>query len=131
MIETMYANEGIGLAAPQVGQNLQLFVANPSQERGRELVVVNPVLLETTGRTSVVEGCLSVPNVWERVTRSARVRIIGQDLAGRPLDIRGEGLIAIVFQHEIDHLDGKLFIDRLSWFRRRRLELRVGHAACV
>ena len=124
LIETMYASDGIGLAAPQVGQDLQMFVANPSQERGREVVVVNPVLESVEGRTAVIEGCLSLPNVWERVRRAARVRLSGQDTGGQPLAIEADGLLAIVLQHECDHLQGRLFIDRLSWFRRRLLKAR-------
>ena len=118
MIETMYANDGIGLAAPQIGQDLQVFIANPSQERGREVVVVNPVLESSEGRAAVVEGCLSVPNVWERVRRAARVRLRGQDMEGKPLLLEAGGLLAIVLQHELDHLQGRLFIDRVSWWRR-------------
>lgn len=121
MIDTMYANDGIGLAAPQIGHDLQLFVANPSQTRGRELVVVNPVLRTLRGRVGMVEGCLSVPDVWERVKRSAKVRMTGHNLSGAPIEVEAEGLLAIVLQHEWDHLQGCLFIDRVSWFRRRRI----------
>ena len=120
MVETMYAHDGIGLAAPQVGEGLQLLIANPTQERGRELVVVNPRLEAMRGRASVVEGCLSLPNVWERIRRARTVRLRGQDLAGTPLTVDADGLLAIVLQHELDHLQGRLFIDRLSWFRRRQ-----------
>ena len=120
LIDTMYANDGIGLAAPQVGVDLQLFVANPSQERGRELIVVNPALEAAEGRAGVVEGCLSLPDVWERVRRAARVRMNGYDVTGRPLTCEAQGLLAIILQHEFDHLQGRLFIDRLSWLRRRR-----------
>ena len=121
LIETMYANDGIGLAAPQVGHDLQLFVANPSQARGRELIVINPALEVMRGRSSIVEGCLSVPQVWEKVRRSATVRLRGLDAAGKPLLLEAEGLLAIVLQHEVDHLQGRLFIDRLSWWSRRRV----------
>jgi peptide deformylase len=120
MIETMYANDGIGLAAPQIGQDLQLFIANPSQQRGREVVVVNPVLESAEGRMAVVEGCLSLPDVWERVKRASRVRLRGQDTAGAPLVIEADGLMAVVLQHEFDHLQGRLFIDRIPWWRRLR-----------
>ena len=120
LIETMYAHEGIGLAAPQIGFELQVFVANPSQERGRELVVVNPSMDSAGGRVGIVEGCLSLPEVWDRVRRSARVRLRGFDAAGRPLALEAQGLLAVVLQHEFDHLQGRLFIDRLSWLRRRR-----------
>ncbi len=120
LIETMFANDGIGLAAPQIGSDLQVFVANPSQERGRELVVVNPSMEAVGGRTGIIEGCLSLPEVWDRVRRSARVRLRGFDAAGRPLALEAQGLLAIVLQHEFDHLQGRLFIDRLSWLRKRR-----------
>ena len=125
LIETMYANDGIGLAAPQIGRDLQMFVANPSQDRGREFVVVNPVLETVRGRAAIIEGCLSLPNIWERVSRSSQVRVSGQDVSGKPLNIEADGLLAIVLQHEFDHLHGRLFIDRLSWFRRRRAERRI------
>ena len=125
LIETMYANDGIGIAAPQIGSGLQLFVANPTQERGRELVIINPVLVTASGRASVVEGCLSVPNTWDRVKRAATIRMRGQDLSGKPLEIETGGLLAIVLQHEFDHLQGRLFIDRLSWFRRQRIKARL------
>lgn len=127
LIDTMYAHDGIGLAAPQIGRNVELFVANPSQERGRELVIANPVFDDVRGRAAVVEGCLSVPKVWERVKRAAHVRLSGQDVHGQPVTVEAEGLLAIVLQHEVDHLHGRLFIDRLSWFRRRRLHMRKKH----
>jgi len=123
MIETMYANEGIGLAAPQVGEGIQLLVANPSHRRGQELVVTNPVLAATRGKAAVIEGCLSLPHIWERVVRAAHVRLTGQDMWGKPLTLETEGLLAIVLQHEVDHLQGRLFIDRVSWARRCRIAL--------
>lgn len=129
LTETMYAHEGIGLAAPQIGRDVQVFVANPSQRRGREVVVVNPVLDAAEGRVSIVEGCLSLPDIWERVKRAARIRMRGQDVFGKPLIVESEGLLAIALQHEFDHLHGRLFIDRLSWFRRRRLALRLQPAS--
>ena len=129
LIETMYANNGIGLAAPQIGSDLAVFVANPSQQRGKELVVVNPVIVASSGRASVTEGCLSLPNVWHKVRRASHVRMSGQDPSGRPLDIEADGLLAIVLQHEFDHLQGRLFIDHLSWFARRRVQ-RTAAAAC-
>jgi peptide deformylase len=133
LVDTMYAHDGIGLAAPQVGEGVALFVASPTQARGGELIVANPVLEAARGRTAMTEGCLSLPEVWGRVTRAARVRLRGQDLAGRPLVLEAEGLLAVVLQHEADHLQGRLFIDRLSWLRRRRLpaQLRGGRAAAV
>ena len=129
MLDTMYDHDGIGLAAPQIGQSLQLFVASPSQERGRELVVINPLLEPVGGRVTVMEGCLSLPNVWRRITRTARVRLWGKDASGNPLAVEAEGLLAIVLQHEFDHLQGRLFVDRLPWWRRRpRNKLREDYA---
>ncbi|MBI2174437.1 MAG: peptide deformylase [Candidatus Omnitrophica bacterium] len=118
LIDTMYANDGIGLAAPQIGLDVQMFVANPSQKRGQELVWINPVLEPIKGRARIVEGCLSLPDIWERVWRSSHIRIRGFDASGRNVAMEVEGLLAIVLQHEWDHLQGRLFIDRLPWFRR-------------
>ena len=125
LTDTMHASDGIGLAAPQIGRDLQVLVANPSQARGRELVVVNPILDTQSGRTAVVEGCLSLPDIWHRVRRAARIRMRGRDVAGVPVAIEAEGMLAIVLQHEFDHLQGRLFIDRLSWFERRRVAKKV------
>lgn len=122
LIETMHDSDGVGLAAPQVGVDLQLCVANPTQEAGRELVLANPVIESATGRARVTEGCLSLPNVWERIGRAARIRLRGQDLSGRAVQIDAEGLLAIVLQHEVDHLRGHLFVDYLPWYHRRRLK---------
>ena len=130
LFETMYAHDGIGLAAPQIGCGLAVFVANPSQQPGKELVLVNPVLTSCRGRASVTEGCLSLPKVWHKVGRAARVSMTGRDPSGRELSIEADGLLAIVLQHEFDHLQGRLFVDRLSWFSRRRMQRRAA-AACV
>lgn len=131
LIETMHANDGIGIAAPQIGASVQVFVANPSQRRGCELVVINPVVDEARGRAGVVEGCLSVPDVWDRVTRAAAVHLHAQDVCGKPLELQAEGLLAIVLQHELDHLKGRLFIDRVPWFRRWRLWGKLRRPACA
>ena len=106
-------------------------MVNPSRRRGGELVVVNPVLRGARGRTSVVEGCLSLPDVWGRVRRAAAVRLEGRDVDGRPLVVEAEGLLAIVLQHEFDHLQGRLFIDRLPWLTRLRAQARLRAAACA
>ena len=121
MIETMYAHDGVGLAAPQIGHHAQVFVANPSQVKGQELVMVNPLLERAAGRSAIVEGCLSVPKRWAKVRRAAHVRLSGWDLSGAPHTVEAEGLLAVVLQHELDHLRGRLFIDRLPWWRRARV----------
>lgn len=120
MIQTMHDRDGIGLAAPQIGKDIQLFIANPTQEPGKELVVINPTVIPIRGQASIVEGCLSLPNIWEKVRRSQVVRLQGQDLSGKPIDLEADGLLALVAQHEMDHLLGHLFIDRLSWLKRQR-----------
>jgi peptide deformylase len=99
-------------------------------ERGREVVVLNPVVEAVGGRASMVEGCLSVPDTWAPVKRAARLRLTGYDITGAPVEIDADGLLAIVLQHEVDHLEGRLFVDRLSWWRRRRLRRRAASGAC-
>ena len=120
MVETMYAAPGLGLAANQVGSPHRLFVANPAEDRdpAKLLVMINPALVETEGEILSEEGCLSVPDFREDVRRARRVLLRGLDRHGHPLEIEGEDLLARIFQHEIDHLDGLLFVDRLSPAKR-------------
>ena len=134
MIQTMYAAPGIGLAAPQVGAPVRLIVVDTEwTEEGAErnpLVLVNPEIVERSGTLTWTEGCLSVPDFQADVERSERVRLEARDLDGAAVSIEAEGLRAVCFQHEIDHLDGVLFIDRISrlkremYVRRRRKQLR-------
>lgn len=116
MIPLMYADDGIGLAAPQVGWNVRLFVMNLQGEEGcgDELVVINPEIVEKSGQQVGEEGCLSLPGVHGDVVRSQRIVLKGQDLDGNELEIEAEDLAARCFQHENDHLNGILFIDKLS-----------------
>jgi peptide deformylase len=124
MIETMYDEVGIGLAAPQVGFSLRLMVVG--HDNGREArAVVNPVITEQGGEVTSEEGCLSLPGIFAPVTRAEWVRLEGQDLEGQPVSIRARGLAARVFQHEMDHLDGVLFIDRLDPVTRDRIKRRI------
>ncbi|MBM3217464.1 MAG: peptide deformylase [Candidatus Rokubacteria bacterium] len=124
MIETMYDEVGIGLAAPQVGISLRLMVVG--HEHGREArAIVNPVITEQGGEITSEEGCLSLPGIFAPVTRAEWVRLEGQDLDGQPVSIRARGLTARVFQHEMDHLDGILFIDRLDAMTRDRIKRRI------
>jgi len=113
LIETMHAHHGVGLAAPQIGRTVQVFVADASLQTGCDLVVVNPTLERVSGRMAIVEGCLSLPDTWERIPRWAAIRLKGQDPSGHPLSLEAEGLLAIVIQHELDHLHGLLMTDRL------------------
>ena len=115
MFALMYQARGVGLAAPQVGVPVRLFVFNPTGEPGKdEGVCVNPRLLEREGVVVEEEGCLSLPNVTCKVKRFARVTLQAQDLEGSVHEFRAGGLVARIFQHELDHLDGVLIIDRMS-----------------
>jgi peptide deformylase len=119
MLETMYHAPGVGLAAPQIGLSLRFFVYDT--ERGnRAGALANPVLSDHEGEVVEEEGCLSIPGLWYPTARAERVRIEGLDLEGNPVLIEAEGLLARVFQHETDHLNGMLFIDRLSEEDRRQ-----------
>jgi len=122
MLEVIYDEPGIGLAAPQVGEAVRLVVLDTDwTEEGAErnpLVLVNPEVLEREGTLTWLEGCLSVPDFQAEVERAARVRVRARDLEGRESVHDAEGLRAVCFQHEIDHLDGKLFIDRISRLKR-------------
>jgi peptide deformylase len=118
MFETMYDAPGVGLAAPQVGLSLRLFVFDDGQ--GLKGVVANPELTDLQGEQIEDEGCLSIPGLYHPTPRAMRVRLGGQDLHGEPVVIEGEGLLARIFQHETDHLDGTLYIDRLSETERRQ-----------
>lgn len=120
MIETMYAAPGIGLAAPQVGVALRLFVIDVSVGRtaGDLIVMINPEFVERDGMQLEEEGCLSVPTFNATVVRPSRVVVNGLDRTGAPHRREGEGLLARAFQHEMDHLDGTLFVDRLRGIKR-------------
>ncbi len=124
MIETMYDEVGIGLAAPQVGIPLRLMVAGDDKS-GVARALVNPVIADQGGEITAEEGCLSLPGIFAPVTRAEWVRLEAQDLEGQPVSIRARGLTARVFQHEMDHLDGVLFIDRLDPMTRDRIKRRI------
>jgi peptide deformylase len=124
MIETMYDEVGIGLAAPQVGASVRLLVVGDEEGRGAQ-ALVNPAITAEGGKVTAEEGCLSLPGIFAQVTRSEWVTLQAQDLEGRPIAITARGLRARVFQHEIDHLDGVLFIDRLEPMVRDRIKRRI------
>lgn len=125
MLETMYYAEGIGLAAPQIGISRRVCVLdlqNEDEPEAGRWVFVNPVVVESSKEEEKAsEGCLSIPEMEDVVTRSARVTVRGFDAEGESIEVEAEGLLARALQHEIDHLDGVLFIDRLSAFKRRAL----------
>lgn len=120
MFETMYAANGIGLAAPQVGLSRRLTVIDLSQGKNPEdkLVLVNPEVILREGKQYEEEGCLSIPEIREKVVRAAKVRVRAQDEHGKWFETDGEELLSRAFQHEIDHLDGMLFIFRISGLKR-------------
>lgn len=125
MAETMYAAPGIGLAATQVDVHLRVIVIDISESRDQLKVFVNPELLQTSGETETEEGCLSVPGVYEKVRRAARVSVRAQDASGALYTLEAEGLLAVCIQHEMDHLEGKVFVDRLSRLKRQRILARL------
>ena len=125
MLETMYAQKGVGLAAPQVGLEWELLVLNPSGDRSDptgELVLVNPELIQKKGKEYGEEGCLSFPGLYAEVERAVRIDVRYQYLSGAPHEDRFEDFLARVVQHEIDHLRGVLFVDRLSSVEKLRVK---------
>lgn len=121
MFETMYSEEGIGLAGPQVGILKRLFVMDVGEPGAQPLAIVNPVVVESSGSERGEEGCLSLPGLVGVVERSARIVVEGRDPYGRALRLEASDLQARCIQHEIDHVDGILFIDHLSPMKRRLL----------
>jgi peptide deformylase len=124
MTETMYDEVGIGLAAPQVGISLRLIVISDEEGRGVQ-ALLNPAIVDRGGEVTGEEGCLSIPGVFAPVTRAAWVKIEARSVDGRPLALNARGLRARVLQHEIDHLDGVLFIDRVDPMVRDRIKRKI------
>ena len=122
MLETMYAAPGIGLAAPQVNISRRVVVIDTSEHKDTPLCLINPNILSAEGREQMDEGCLSVPGFFETVTRAERVRVEALDRDGNPFTLDADGLLAVCIQHEIDHLDGKLFVDHISMLKRQRIK---------
>ncbi|MDX1503415.1 MAG: peptide deformylase [Thermoanaerobaculia bacterium] len=122
MVATMYAAPGVGLAAPQVGERMRVVVVDVSvgEEEGELLVLVNPEIVEQVGTEVEVEGCLSIPGFTEKVERADRIRVRAQDLAGEPFELETDGWEARAILHEVDHLDGVLFVDRLRGLKKER-----------
>ena len=121
MAETMYAAPGVGLAATQVDVHKRIIVIDISETKDQLRVFVNPELVAADGEAECEEGCLSVPGYYDKVTRAARVRVRAQDEHGETFELDAEGLLAVCIQHEMDHLDGKVFVERLSPLKRARL----------
>jgi peptide deformylase len=122
MIETMYAEEGIGLAATQVDYHKQLIVIDVSDTRDQPMVLINPEIIEKSGEDGIEEGCLSVPGAKALVPRAAEVTVKALDRDGKEFSFEADDLLAICVQHEMDHLKGKLFVDYLSPLKRKRIK---------
>ncbi len=129
MIDTMYAQNGVGLAANQVGILKQIFVASADQVRGEELVFFNPILIKKEGTIKEFEGCLSIPEFYEPVKRAKKVWMRAMTLEGKNVEVTGEGLLSRIFQHEIDHLNGILFVDRLGLVKSQRVKKKLTERA--
>jgi peptide deformylase len=125
MAETMYAAPGVGLAATQVDVHLRVIVIDLSETRDQLRVLVNPELVSASGVADREEGCLSVPEVYEKVQRAERVTVRALDAEGRPYALEAEGLLAVCIQHEMDHLEGKVFVEKLSRLKQNRIRARL------
>jgi peptide deformylase len=130
MFETMYASNGVGLAAPQIGKNIRLCVIDTGDD---PLVFINPEIIKMAGKETAEEGCLSLPGLSEKVQRATKVLVQAVDLDGNEFEIEAEDLLARAIQHEVDHLDGILFIDRISKARKLQIKhelelIKQGHS---
>lgn len=125
MLETMYHSSGIGLAATQVGVAKRVVVIDVSETRDQPLCLINPEIVEREGEEESEEGCLSVPAIYEKVTRAEKIKLKARDRNGEEIEMDADGVLAICIQHEIDHLDGKLFIDYLSGLKRQRIRKKM------
>jgi peptide deformylase len=125
MAETMYAAPGVGLAATQVDVHKRVIVIDVSEHRDHLRVFINPELLSAEGEAECEEGCLSVPGYYDKVTRAARIRVRALDEHGEAFELDAEGLLAVCIQHEMDHLQGKVFVEYLSPLKRARLAAKL------
>ncbi|HEY3075436.1 MAG TPA: peptide deformylase [Burkholderiales bacterium] len=125
MAETMYAAPGIGLAATQVDVHKQVIVVDVSERRDSLVVLVNPEIVEATGESDIEEGCLSVPGIYELVPRSERVKVRAYDQNGNAFTLEAQGLLAVCIQHEMDHLQGKVFVEHLSQLKQQRIRAKL------
>jgi peptide deformylase len=125
MVETMYAAPGIGLAATQVDVHKQVIVLDVSERRDSLVVLVNPEIVEATGISDIEEGCLSVPGVYDIVERAERVKVRAYDQNGNSFILEAQGLLSVCIQHEMDHLQGKVFVEYLSQLKQQRVRAKL------
>jgi peptide deformylase len=129
MAETMYAAPGIGLAATQVNVHERVIVIDISETHDELRVFINPEIVAQSGRAEGEEGCLSVPGIFDQVTRAERVTVRSLDRDGKPFELKADGLLAVCIQHEMDHLMGKVFVDYLSNLKRNRIKAKLAKQA--
>jgi len=125
MLETMYDAPGIGLAATQINVHERILVIDISEEKNDPIALINPEILEKDGDQEFDEGCLSVPGIYETVHRAEKILVKALNKNGEPIEMKAEGLLAVCIQHEIDHLDGKLFVDYLSQLKKQRIRKKL------
>ena len=125
MAETMYEAPGIGLAATQVDFHQRIIIIDISEDKNNLLVMINPILLESKGEEINQEGCLSVPEVFEKVKRAEWIKISAIDINGKKFELEADGLLAVCIQHEMDHLEGKVFVDYLSNLKKNRIKKKL------
>ena len=125
MLETMYDFKGVGLAATQIDVHQRIIVIDVSEDKKSPLCLINPEIIEKVGTEKSEEGCLSVPGFFEMVTRAEHIKIKAQDKQGESFELEADELLSVCIQHEIDHLDGKLFVDYISAFKRNRIKAKL------
>ncbi len=125
LAETMYAAPGVGLAATQVDVHKQVIVVDVSERRDSLITLVNPEIIESSGESDIEEGCLSVPAIYDTVTRAERVKVRAWDANGKSFILEAQGLLAVCIQHEMDHLKGKVFVEYLSQLKQTRVRARL------
>ena len=125
MAETMYAAPGIGLAASQVDVHKQVIVIDVSERRDSLVVLINPEILDASGVSDIEEGCLSVPGIYDTLERAERVKVRACDANGNAFTLEAQGLLAVCIQHEMDHLDGKVFVEYLSRLKQQRIKAKL------
>lgn len=131
MAETMYEAPGIGLAATQVDVHRRVVVIDVTEDKSGLLALINPEILERSGEQVCEEGCLSVPGIYDKVTRAERVRVRALNPRGELFELEAEGLLAVCIQHEIDHLDGRVFVEYLSSLKQSRIKAKLAKKARI
>jgi len=125
MVETMYASKGVGLAATQVNEHRRLVVIDVTEEKTGATAFINPKIIDRSGQVEYEEGCLSVPGIYDVVSRAEWVKVEALDRHGKRFELETDGLLAICLQHEIDHLEGKVFVEYLSNLKQRRIKTKM------